>query len=234
MKLATYTSTGKKTADTDISLFDNAAHPSIVAQAVRVYLANQRSGTAKTKTRGEVDMTKAKWFKQKGTGRARHGAQSAPIFVGGGVTHGPSGNTNWKLSISKTMRRRALETALSMQAAQGRVIIVDGLDKTTGKTKDIVTLLTNMQIVNKAVLLITGTKNELLTRGVANLKNVLLCPADALTTYYVARAHTVLLTPEAVESLLARFATAQNQEDKPVKAAKKAAPKKSTRKTKAE
>lgn len=212
MKLATYTITGKKTADTDISLFDNAAHPKIVAQAVRVFLSNQRSGSAATKTRGEVLMTKSKWYKQKGTGRARHGAQSAPLFVGGGVAHGPRGVSNWKLSMSKTMRRRALETALAIQANDGKVVIVDGLEKVKGKTSEIVSFLTAMEIASKAVLIVVGKSEPMLLRATNNMPNVFVCPADNLTTYYVARAQKVLLTPDAVESFQARFAVAGKEE----------------------
>lgn len=205
MKLTTYTIAGKKTADTDISLFDNPASPRIVAQAVRVYLSNQRAGTAKTQNRSEVGVTKSKWYKQKGTGRARHGAKNAPLFVGGSVAHGPRGNSNWKLSMSKTMRKRALETVLSLQAGKGQVVIVDGLDKLTGKTSEVVKLLGGMAIEGKAVLLVTGSKNEMLIRAAQNLSNVFVCSSDSLTTYYVARAHTVILTPEVVEMFQTKF-----------------------------
>src|SRR5260221_7335072 len=114
MTLKSMTTSGKAGTDITSVLFDAASSASTVAQAVRVYLGNQRQGTAKVKTRGEVERTKKKWYKQKGTGGARHGARSAPIFVGGGVSHGPTGTTDWSLKMSKPMRKVALRTALSM------------------------------------------------------------------------------------------------------------------------
>src|SRR5579884_516617 len=83
--------TGKSAGNITLpkEIFGAKVNPQLMSQAVRVYLANQRQGNAATKTRGEINMTTAKWYRQKGTGRARHGAKSAPIFVKGGVAHGP-------------------------------------------------------------------------------------------------------------------------------------------------
>jgi len=87
----------------------------LMAQAVRVYLSNQRSALAKTKTRGEVARTTAKMYKQKGTGRARHGAYSAPIFVGGGVAFGPTGGQNYRRKMSKALGKLAFASALALK-----------------------------------------------------------------------------------------------------------------------
>lgn len=207
MKLPMITISGKKGPEQEVALLDNAANPAIVSQAVRVYLSNQRAGTAKIKTRGEVDLTKTKAYKQKGTGRARHGAQSAPIFVGGGVAHGPHGNANWKLMMSKAMKPVALRTALSMQAKEGRVSLIEGLGDVTGKTSEMAKFFDTAGCKEKATLLIVASTHESAYRAVSNLKYVYVSRADALTTYYVMRAHNIFITPEAMEILEKKLAS---------------------------
>lgn len=225
MKLTSIDISGKAGKEIDSALFDNAGSTTLVAQAVRVYLANQRAGTAKTKTRAEVNLTKKKWFKQKGTGNARHGAQSAPIFVGGGVAHGQQGNSNWKLSMSQSMRRRALETVLSLQAQAGKVKISSGWSDISGKTKEAVNALSALEVANKAVLLVTGVYTEEMDKATRNIGNLFVCQAKDLTAYYVARAQQVLITPEALEILEKKFEK-REKETKPKAEVKKAPAKK--------
>src|SRR5690554_4960009 len=105
MKLTVITATSKASSiEVSDAVFGQKANPTLLAQAVRVYLSNLRQGTSKVKTRSEVSRTRAKWYRQKGTGNARHGARSAPIFVGGGVAHGPNGQQNWTKSLSRKMK----------------------------------------------------------------------------------------------------------------------------------
>ncbi len=212
MKIQTVHISGKAGKEVDSPIFDNAGSSMLVAQAVRVYLANQRSGTAKAKTRAEVNRTKKKWFKQKGTGNARHGARSAPIFVGGGVAHGPMGDTNWKLSMSKTMRMRALETSLAMQAEKGKVMVVEGFDTLSGKTKEMVTALDSMKLTGKAILVIVDTIADAVMRATDNIENVLVMQAKDSSTYVVARAHTILITPAGLKELETRFTKVPKRE----------------------
>ena len=115
--LDVYSTSGKKTSTTSVKkkFFEAKINSSLMAQAIRVYLSNQRQAPAKTKSRGEVKVTKKKVWRQKGTGRARHGSRNAPIFVGGGKAHGPSGTQNYKLKMSKKMKKASLFSALSEQ-----------------------------------------------------------------------------------------------------------------------
>lgn len=205
MKLQSITISGKKGQEVESAIFDRVGDAKLVAQAVRVYLSNQRSGTAKTKTRAEVNLTKKKWFKQKHTGNARHGAQSAPIFVGGGVSHGPHGNANWKLSMSKMMRTRALESALNVQATAEKLSIVEGLEKISGKTKDMIIALKALELSSKAVLLITDDASDELLRSTQNVGNVLVVNARDINTYIIARAQSILITPEGLSALESRL-----------------------------
>lgn len=212
MKIQSVNISGKAGKEIDSPIFDNAGSATLVAQAVRVYLANQRAGTAKTKTRSEVNRTKKKWFKQKGTGNARHGARTAPIFVGGGVAHGPMGDTNWKLSMSKTMRMRALETTLALQASKENVMVIEGFDTLSGKTKEMVIALENMKLTGKAILIIVKTITDEVMRATDNIENVLVMQAKDSSTYVVARAHKILITPEGLQELEARFTKTPKRE----------------------
>src|SRR3989344_7875158 len=109
-------------------LFGAKVNRPLMAQAVRVYLANQRAGTQSTKTRGEVDGSTRKIYRQKGTGRARHGGIRAPIFVGGGIAHGPKPH-DFSRELPQKMRRAALFSALSGKLKDGEVKIMKNLDK---------------------------------------------------------------------------------------------------------
>lgn len=218
MNVQVITSGNTKTSTRESAIFDQAANPTLVSQAVRVYLANQRAGLAKTKTRGEVDLTKKKMYKQKHTGGARHGAQSAPIFVGGGVTHGPRGNQNWTLTLSKKMRQVALKTALGMQASQDKIIVVDGIEKIQGKTKEMVTLLRQLELTNVPTLLVAEGMSEILDRATRNIENLFVCLASDLTTYYVMRAGKIIFTPTSLDQLEARLAKPTKEEKTEVKA----------------
>ncbi len=114
----TYTISGTKGENTTLpkSIFGIKADPALLAQAVKVYLSNQRSAKAKVKTRGEIDRTNHKIYKQKGTGGARHGSRAANVFVGGGVIFGPTGGQNYKLELPTKMKRKALLGAISQKA----------------------------------------------------------------------------------------------------------------------
>ena len=107
-------------------IFSEKENEALLAQAMRVYEAKLHSGLAKVKTRGEVKASKRKIWRQKGTGKARHGARSAPIFVGGGKAHGPTGLKR-QLTLPRKMRQKALNVALSMKAKAGLIVVVDDI-----------------------------------------------------------------------------------------------------------
>ena len=119
--------------------FSEKENKILLAQAIRVYENRLHPGLSKTKRRGEVIATTRKVWRQKGTGRARHGARSAPIFVGGGKAHGPTGIKR-RLVLPKKMRKKALNIALSMKASNGQVIIVDNTSSLK-KTKEAQSLI---------------------------------------------------------------------------------------------
>jgi len=209
MKIPSMTTSGKQGNGVDVTLLDAVNSAKLVAQSVRVYLSNQRQGTAATKTRGDIDRTKKKWFKQKHTGNARHGARSAPIFVGGGTAHGPHGNANWVLSMSKTMRKAAVKTALALQAQGNNVMAIEGLEDVGTKTKDVMGMLKNVGLNEAKVLIITDTTIPNLIRASQNVGSVLCTRIDRLNAYEVMSAHKILITPAAISALEGKYSKAE-------------------------
>ena len=235
MKLASITSTGKTGSVTvQDALFGEKVNSVLLAQAVRVYMSNKRQGTSKVKGRSEVSLTKKKVYKQKGTGNARHGAKSAPIFVGGGVAHGPTGLENWSLNLSRKMKSKALLSALSAQAEH--TLIVDGLEELSGKTKEAVALLETVVTTSRKVLVVLAERNEKVERALANIPNVSTLTADLINAYNIVDANTVLMTSKAVKALEARLLSPEKAPKAApaakVAVAKKSATKPATKKTK--
>src|SRR3972149_10087618 len=130
-KLSVFDQKGTKLTPMTVSdlIFAVKVNQPLMDQASKVYLSNQRRSLAKAKRRGEVKVTKAKVWQQKGTGRARHGSRNAPIFVGGGQAHGPSGTQNYNRRLSKKQRQASLRSALSLKFKEGKIIAVTGLEK---------------------------------------------------------------------------------------------------------
>lgn len=184
-------------------LFYAHINPILMAQAVRVYLANQRVGSASTKTRGEVEGSTRKIYRQKGTGRARHGAIRAPIFVGGGIVFGPKPHS-YKLKFSSSMRRAALASALTYQHSQGNVIISSELNDLKPKTKIIGTALTKIGATAKT-LLVYAKESKNIPQSVRNLKDVESISAQNLNTYAILSHQTLIVTKSALPQLVDTF-----------------------------
>lgn len=198
---------GKKSGEVSLpgKIFGVKVNQPLMAQAVRVYLANQRKAKAKTKSRGEVEGSGRKIWRQKGTGRARHGDRYAPIFVGGGVTHGPKGNQNFKLKMSKKMKRAALFSALTSGLKEKKIVVVEGLALVKPKTKNMAKVLDNLQLENLKVLIILPEKIETVLRAGRNLKNVGLVEANLLNTYQVLKPEKIVLMKEAIKKMEAQW-----------------------------
>jgi large subunit ribosomal protein L4 len=166
--------------------FIEKENPALLAQAIRVYEGRRHPGLSKIKTRGEVVASKRKIYRQKGTGRARHGALSAPIFVGGGKAHGPKGIKR-KLELPKKMRKKVVGVALGQKVKNGDLLVVDGLSSLK-KTKDAQKLIDkvfkNMKKKNR-VSFILSEKNFSAVRAIRNIPN-----AEAIS-YHNLNAHQV-------------------------------------------
>jgi len=201
-KVDVYTLAGTKSGQMELpkAIFAAKINEPLMAQAVRVYLSNQRKARAKTKRRSEINLTKAKWFRQKGTGRARHGARSAPIFIGGGVAHGPSGQQNYQLKMAKKMKKKALFSALTSKFKANEVIVIKDLAKIEPKTKKMKLLLEKLVKDNQSTFVLSE-KLENVSRSARNLKGVSLSQFNQLNTYEVLNGGKLIFMKEAVEKL---------------------------------
>jgi len=208
VKVDVFDLTGKVNGSMELptELFGVEINRQIMAQAIRVYLANQRQGTQSTKTRGEVKGSTRKIYRQKGTGRARHGGITAPIFVGGGIALGPKPRDH-SMSFPKKMRRVALASALTTQLAAGKLKIVDGLEGIEPKTKVFVDTLKKFELdeKKKKILVIIPTKTENVSRAVRNVEGVTFANANQINTYEVLNTKTLLIMKSAVETLTETF-----------------------------
>lgn len=168
----------------------------LMAQAVRVFLSNQRKAKAKTKTRAEVEGSKSKIWRQKGTGRARHGDRQAPIFVGGGVAHGPRGIQNYQQKLNKKMSKKAIISALLNKLSEKRLFLIKEMK--FGKTKEAYLYLKKVREnlkVKGEVCFLTGKKDQV-KRYLRNLDQVQLINAGSLNPYYILKNDFVFLSPE--------------------------------------
>lgn len=193
--------TKKGTIGLPREIFGQKPNPALLAQAVRVYLANQRSAGAKTKGRGEVKISTRKIYRQKGTGHARHGAKSAPLFVGGGIAHGPKGIIS-RLALPEKTRRLALIQALSSKVKEGVLFAAD-IERVEPKTKLVAGLLKKIGL-GRGTAIIHGGSRELFRAG-RNIEGLVLVPASQLTAYEVLAARNILSTKEALDVLIKRL-----------------------------
>lgn len=173
----------------------------LIAQAVRVYLANQRSGSAHAKTRAEVSGTTKKVWRQKGTGRARHGSAKGPIFVGGGITHGPR-TRDFSLDMPQKMRKAALFSALSSQFKEKKITFIDP-EGLTSKTKTFSQMLKSLSLLNKkgkanSVLIVLDKENSKLYRAGRNIEGMRVERVQDLTTYRVVENKHIVIMKNAV------------------------------------
>lgn len=207
MKLKVITATSTSTIEASDAVFSLKNNPTLLAQAIRVQLSNLRQGTSKVKTRSEVNRTKAKWYRQKGTGGARHGSKNAHIFVGGGVSHGPTGLENWSKSLNRKMKAQALRVALSMQAEN--VVVTENLDSLKGKTAEAAKLLHKMFGAPSKMLIVLGEGSGLVHRSLRNMAEVLPISALEVSALDVVSAATIVMTKDALKALEARLAPQQ-------------------------
>lgn len=175
-----YNVKGKKVGEVELrsDIFEAPINEALMYQALVRQQANARLGTHKTKTRGEVNRTTAKWYRQKGTGRARHGSRSANLFVGGGIAHGPQPRTYIK-RMPRKMRSAALRSALSVKAADAKVVVVDELAMEEPGTKQLAKVLDTMGL-SKRVLILLPERNEAVEKSARNMPQVKTLRANYL------------------------------------------------------
>lgn len=197
-----HTVEGEKVGEVQLNdnLFNAKINKHIVHQIVKRYLAEKRRGTASTKGRSEVSGGGKKPWRQKGTGRARAGTTRSPLWVGGGVVFGPE-NRDFGYSIPRKMRLLALKSVLSDKVKNKNLIIIDKLELENGKTKDIIHIFNNLNLVNEKVLIVIEQEDEGIKRAVRNLKNAMALTANKINTYDILNYQKMIITKPALKKI---------------------------------
>lgn len=200
------TSANKKTTiSLPSKVFAAKVNQALMSQAVRIYLSNQRQAPAKTKRRGEINLSGRKIYRQKGTGRARHGDRKAPIFIKGAKAHGPTGGQNFKLKLSKKMKRLALFSALTSKLKDKKLIIIDGLEEIEPKTKNIDKILKKFKLSDskkktKITIVLDKVLDNVIRAG-RNISYLSLKQVKQLNTYEVLNGGYLFFTKESIDLL---------------------------------
>ena len=189
----------------DIKLNDNVwgiePNDPVLHNALVLAMANARQSSASTKTRDEVRGGGRKPWRQKGTGNARQGSIRAPQWRGGGIVFGPTPNKNYKKKQNKKERRLALLSALSYKAMDKELIVLENLSFESNKTKEMVKLLTSLNILNNKVLVVVAELEENLCLAARNLANVKVVTYNEVNTYDTVNADNMIITSEALQKL---------------------------------
>lgn len=201
MAIATYTKTGTKAttvAKLDKQVFGVVPdNHELLKLAYTTYLSNGRENLAVTKTRGLVSGGGKKPWKQKGTGRARFGSTRNPIWRGGGIAFGPTGEENYTKQLNLKSKRQAIRQALSLSADSGKVCVIEALEVKSGKTADLSKLLIKLGAVRN-VLLVVDHKTPELVRSSKNLSQVKVVAAKYLNVYDILNADCIIFTNSAL------------------------------------
>jgi len=207
-KATLYNMQGEKQKEVELpeSVFGLELQPRLIQEVVIAHQANQRQVTAHTKDRGEVSGGGKKPWKQKGTGRARHGSIRSPLWVGGGITFGPRKNRNFTKKVNKKVARKALKMVLSDRAAHGAIALIDSFSTTESKTKNYAKLIKAIGAEkSKRILFITNEINRDMVRCVDNIPHATVMTASDLNAHAVIRTRSVVMEEGCVESLSGRL-----------------------------
>ena len=210
MSVPTFTKSGAKAttpAKLDKSVF--AVMPEnheLLKLAYSAYLANGRDNLAVTKTRGLVSGGGKKPWKQKGTGRARFGSSRNPIWRGGGIAFGPTGEENYTVKVNVSAKRQALRQALSLAASENRIVVIESFDNKDAKVSATAKLLGKIEAKGN-VLLVLEHKDVSTDRAVNNLPKVKAVVANYLNVYDIMNADVLVVTEKALEVINGWLAT---------------------------
>ncbi len=202
MNAKIYASDGseKGTAALPDELFAQQVHEHLLWLAVKRYLGNQRQGTAKVKTRGEVSGGGRKPWRQKGTGRARSGSNTSPLWPGGGRAFGPKPRDH-RTELPKSQRRQALASALSLKAGENAVAVLESLAFEAPRTREMAETLKRLGLTEKRTLLVLGQADENVVRSCRNLPNLRTTLAHQVNPYELLNCDMLLLTRDGLDRM---------------------------------
>lgn len=200
-KMDLYNVSGKVVGNVELKdeIFNTEINKDAMYLAVESYLANQRQGTQSTKTRSEVSGGGVKPWKQKGTGRARQGSIRAPQWIKGGIALGPKPRT-YTIKLNKKVKRVALKSALSSKVSENNMIVLDEINFSEIKTKNMVEVLKNLNLDTTA-LIVLGDKNENVVRSAKNIPNVKTAYVNTINVYDIVKYKKFIVTEEAAHKI---------------------------------
>ncbi len=203
-----YNGQGERVGEMELSdfVFGAEVKEHLLHDVSQMLLNNRRRGTASTKTRSEVRGGGRKPWRQKGTGRARHGTIRSPIWTGGGVVFGPKPR-NYRYSLPKKVRRAAMRSALSSKVQQNELTVLEGLELSQPKTKEIVNLLKNLNAAEGRVLLVTAGPDENVFKSGRNIPKVKTAVANQINVLDILNCDKLLMTADAVAAVEEVFAS---------------------------
>ncbi len=203
-EVALYDRQGEKVGQVELAdeVFGTAVNHDLIHQAVVAVERAMNQDSARTKGRADIRMTGAKWYRQKGTGRARHGAQSAPLFVGGGVAHGPRGPRR-KPRLSRKMRRKALYAALSARIHDNAILIVDEVAADEISTAQFVAMLEDLGAEGRVLMLLgrDEAQDEKVYKSGRNIEGLLMRESPHINARDVLWADTIIISEAGLEAL---------------------------------
>ncbi len=176
-----------------------------VHDVVIAHMAGERAGTASTKTRSDVRGGGAKPYRQKGTGRARAGTKSSPVWTGGGVTFGPKPR-DYDKKVNKKVKKLALKRAFSEQVKAESVTVLDELTLADHKTKNVQKLLDSLKMSDARVLLVVKEYDETMLRATRNIASLCVISAKSVNVYQLLYSQKVIFTKEALDAFTQRLA----------------------------
>lgn len=203
--VAMYNTSGEQVGELALKdeIFGVKVHEAVLHDAVLMHLARRRLGTHSTKTRSEVSGGGRKPWRQKGTGRARHGTIRSPIWRGGGIVFGPHPR-DYSYRLPKKVRRLALRSALSSKVNSGNLVVLDDLSFEQPKTREMVRILNNLNIDD--ALVVTAERNETVEKSARNIPNVKPLAAAGLNVYDIMAYDKLVITKDAVNKVEEVFA----------------------------
>jgi len=194
-----------KTAELDADFFDIKVKPAVVQQAVEAQLAGSRQVLAHTKGRSEVRGGGRKPWKQKGTGRARHGSIRSPLWRGGGVTFGPSKERNFFKAVNKKVKKQAVRMVLANKVNHQKFVLIEELVLDLPKTKKLVGILAKLPVKDKKTLIALNKKNEAVVRSARNLPKVATLPATSLNVVDLLKYEYLLMSVAALKKVVETY-----------------------------
>ena len=195
----------KKTFEVTDKIFTNKVNKKLISEILYKNIANFKGRKAKTKQKNEIIGSTSKIYAQKGTGNARHASRKAPIFVGGGVAHGPKGESNYKFrKLNKKEKKIGLASIITEKNNLKDLIVFNDFDKVISKTKEMFSLLKKFEATNSLILL-DKASNDKIGRSLKNIPNVKVSEIGSLILYDLVKYKKVVFTESSIKELEKRY-----------------------------